>query len=91
MENTIIGNYFKTNDDRHRISSKDFAIIEIKEIMKRRELQVHRMIPAEKYVDFYGKSLELLRYVALRNKSWREVYSESQNSRREERSKVCRW
>ena len=49
------------------------------------------MIPDEKVVDFNGKLLELLRYVVLRTKSWRKVYSESQNSSREERSKVYCW
>ena len=61
MEGTINGNFFKTMIDTGSLDTI-FAFNEIKEIIKRRELQVRRMIPGEKYVDFIGKPLELLGY-----------------------------
>ena len=59
MKSTTNWNHFKT-----RISPVTiFAINEIKEVMKRRELHVRGMIPGEKYMDFNGTPLELLGYV----------------------------
>ena len=40
-----------------------FAVDEIKIIMKRDQLQVRRKVDDEKYVDFNGKSLNILGYV----------------------------
>ena len=62
MKGTINRNYFKTMIDTGSPVTV-FVINEIKEVMKRGELQVHRMIPGEKYVDFNAKPLELLGYV----------------------------
>ena len=61
-DGTIKGNYFKTMINTGS-PVMTFAFNEIKEIMKRKELQVRRMIPGEKYVDFNGKPLLLLGYV----------------------------
>ena len=49
MDGTIFGNTFKTMLDTGSPVTI-FAIDEMKEIMKRRQLQVRRMISGEKYV-----------------------------------------
>ena len=62
MEGTINGNNFKTMI--HTGSPvRIFAIDEILKNNKRREMQVRRMIPGGKYVDFNRNPLELLGYV----------------------------
>ena len=40
-----------------------FAVVEIKSIMRRKDLQVIRMVEGEKYVDLNDKALNLLGYV----------------------------
>ena len=62
MEGFINGNRFKTMIDSGSPVTI-FALDEIKQIMQREKLQVRQMIKGERYVDFNGKSLNLLGYV----------------------------
>ena len=56
MERLMNGNIFKTIIDIGS-SVTIFTIDQIKEKIRRKELQVRRMIPGEKNVDFNGKPL----------------------------------
>ena len=62
MEGFINGNRFKTMIDSGSPVTI-FALDEMKQIMKRETFPVREMIEGERYVDFNGKALNLLRYV----------------------------
>ena len=61
-EGFINGNRFKTVIDTGSPVT-NFALNEIKRIMKREKLPVRQMIEGERYVVFNGKLLQLLGYV----------------------------
>ena len=62
MEGFINGNSFKTMIDTGSPVTI-FAVDEIQQIVMREKLPVRQMIEGERYVDFNGKPLLLLRYV----------------------------
>ena len=60
-----------------------FALDEIKQIMKKRELQVRSMIVNEKYIDFNGRPLNLLGYIFV-SYNKRSFYSKGKDPHCEE-------
>ena len=62
MKGVIYGNPFKTMIDRGSPVTI-FALDEIKRIMKREKLPIGQMVKGERYADFNGKPLQLLKYV----------------------------
>ena len=62
MEGWINGLHFKTMIDTDSPVTF-FSVDEIKKIMRRKDLQVRRMVQGENYVVFNGKPINLLVYV----------------------------